>query len=686
MLDVSIVLNIHREATYIARTVESLSEAAAFAKLNQISIEIVLVLDNTDPITKNVVGTLDMDSFDSVKVIEVNNGSLSLSRNDGVDAASGRYVSTHDADDLVSFNYFNQCFTTAQASPERVILYPEWVIGFGKRNFIAQYFDAQTAMLSIVDEHPFVSCCFAEKQVFTANRYRTLDAKRGEAYEDWLFNANALAQGVIPKYCPDTILFYRQSHQSMLAQNRISSVKLETPHSALFSPSVYIEKFGSHFNQWLKLPKLPFRSHHSKRNFLSRLKLKVLVSAANRIDASIELRVIRDVASEFNMSSDYSASESYFAICEKLGEKVFDDVFIMPYLVAGGGERYLLDVMHGLHQLRPDQHILVITGEPVARHTWLDRLPPNAVFIDLASLGGTITEGQADRLALRMIQASAPRARVHMKTSVFSHRFFEKYRHHLSDNSCIYYRFCDDVYPDQGGLATSGWQTIFLSETLQSIDRLVSDNWSTIHQDLRTFGVHAEKWVCLPALVSEVTTKTRENRTPTFRLLWASRIAGQKRPSLIPVIASGLSRLSPPISVDVYGTIEPGSEFDFGHASYRGGFSTLGDINFDDYDALIYTSWFDGLPNMILEAMSQGLPVIAPDVGGISDAITSLDTGVLVQATSSDEVTATRYCEAIASFYKDPNALSGLSKAGIDYVRNRHGKCAYAAQIKALFE
>jgi len=685
MLDISIILNAHRESIYLARTLESIAEAAAFARLKKITIELVLVFDNTDDLTMSVVTTLKKDAFDNVKIVKVSNSSLSSSRNDGVDAASGKYISIHDADDLISFNFFHACFTTATAAKKRIILYPEWVIGFGVRNFIAQYRDAERAMLSIVDTHPFVSCCFAVKDLFASNRYQKLDIHRGEAYEDWLFNANALAQGFIPTYCPDIILFYRQSQRSMMAQNRQSAIALETPHSPLFTPSIYTKTFGPHFMRLQTSTKPELKIESSKRTFLSRQRLKVLTSAINRVDASVELRVIHDAA-EFDTNSTLNAGQAYLEICEKLGNRVFDEVFIMPYLIAGGGERYILDVMQALQQLHPEREILVITGEPVLNHVWLNRLPPGAVFVDLTNLSVSITPDQADRLVFRIIQSSAPCARIHMKTSMFAHRFYEKFHRHLFQNKAIYYRFCDDVYPELGSMVTVGWQTIFLSETLNSIDMLISDNSSTIRHDLRTFGVHSEKWKRLPALVSNTTSKTRSGRTPTYRMLWASRISSQKRPSLIPIIAAKLNKRDKSVSLEVYGTLEPGFDTDFGEAIYRGGFSKLEDINFDDYDALLYTSWFDGLPNIILEAMSQGLPVIAPNIGGISDAIKSQETGILVSTTSDDVETASSYCEAIDAVYSTPSMLEQLSCRGLEYVRVRHSQSAFTAQIKTIFQ
>ena len=71
----------------------------------------------------------------------------------------------------------------------------------------------------------------------------------------------------------------------------------------------------------------------------------------------------------------------------------------------------------------------------------------------------------------------------------------------------------------------------------------------------------------------------------------------------------------------------------------------------DSYDAFLYTSAFDGLPNVLLEALSAGLPVIAPDVGGIGEAVVNEVTGRLIEA--DDDTLVARYAQAICSLYED---------------------------------
>jgi teichuronic acid biosynthesis glycosyltransferase TuaC len=49
-------------------------------------------------------------------------------------------------------------------------------------------------------------------------------------------------------------------------------------------------------------------------------------------------------------------------------------------------------------------------------------------------------------------------------------------------------------------------------------------------------------------------------------------------------------------------------------------------------DVLALSSWNEGVPNVVLEAFASGLPVVATDVGGISEVLSSPQFGTLVPA------------------------------------------------------
>ena len=104
MIDVSVVLNMHREALYLVPTLKSLVQCAARARDEGVIVELVAVFDRADDATREVFRAHDLSVFVAVKEVDVDVGSLGLARNAGIGRADGEYVWTSDADDLVSSN------------------------------------------------------------------------------------------------------------------------------------------------------------------------------------------------------------------------------------------------------------------------------------------------------------------------------------------------------------------------------------------------------------------------------------------------------------------------------------------------------------------------------------------------------------------------------------------------------
>ena len=70
-----------------------------------------------------------------------------------------------------------------------------------------------------------------------------------------------------------------------------------------------------------------------------------------------------------------------------------------------------------------------------------------------------------------------------------------------------------------------------------------------------------------------------------------------------------------------------------GNLHYHGPYERFDDIETEAFDAFLYASRWDGLPNVLLEAAAHHLPIIAQVTGGIGE-IVSEATGWPVPVTS----------------------------------------------------
>ena len=72
----------------------------------------------------------------------------------------------------------------------------------------------------------------------------------------------------------------------------------------------------------------------------------------------------------------------------------------------------------------------------------------------------------------------------------------------------------------------------------------------------------------------------------------------------------------------------------------------------------------DGIPNVILEAMAHGLPVISTDISGIPEVVRNQETGWLIKSRSADELSA-----AIAGVLDNSEASAEIGRNASKFVK-----------------
>jgi len=228
---------------------------------------------------------------------------------------------------------------------------------------------------------------------------------------------------------------------------------------------------------------------------------------------------------------------------------------------------------------------------------------------------------------------------------------------------------------------------------VQDLALIVADNQTIIERDRRRIAVCAEKWRWLPARHSPSLTEAEavaRAATRKGRVLWASRLDRSKRPELLPHIAKELKRLASDIQIDVFGSAVLDT-FSLSHlaglpnVAYRGTYDGFAALDHSAYGAFVYTTAFDGMPNVILEAIAAGLPVIAPDVGGIGEIIVDGDSGLLLPALTNDDEMAAAYVAAIVRLADDPALRAKLVAGALRRLVERHGPTAFAEATRAIF-
>jgi glycosyltransferase involved in cell wall biosynthesis len=198
-------------------------------------------------------------------------------------------------------------------------------------------------------------------------------------------------------------------------------------------------------------------------------------------------------------------------------------------------------------------------------------------------------------------------------------------------------------------------------------------------------------------------TATGKARSPFPRvnhqrpqILWASRVTRSKFPELLPRIA----RLLPHCDIHAYGAREFGYRFprtkrlllpqyDLGdriseapNLFWHGGYRSFDSIRPEGFDVLVYTSLYDGMPNVLLEAGAHGIPIVAPTaVGGIGELI-SEQTGWPVL----NHYDAREYADRIQDVLSSSRDAMKRSDALGRLIQARHSFEGFCTDVRKLVE
>jgi glycosyltransferase involved in cell wall biosynthesis len=204
-------------------------------------------------------------------------------------------------------------------------------------------------------------------------------------------------------------------------------------------------------------------------------------------------------------------------------------------------------------------------------------------------------------------------------------------------------------------------------------------------------GVSASRLHFLPNVVdTELFKPAPRAASEVVRLITVGRLTEQKRMDrFFSILASLRQKTGKEIKATVVGDGPLRQELEQQAArlgllpdaiEFRGKVADTSTV-YREADIMVLTSDYEGTPNVLLEAMACGLPVVATRVGGVPEIVRQDETGKLVAAGDENAMT-----EALLMLTNNPSRRRELGARARQFVLNNHSPVILPQRLASLYE
>lgn len=336
----------------------------------------------------------------------------------------------------------------------------------------------------------------------------------------------------------------------------------------------------------------------------------------------------------------------------ELEGRTYRYIVAVPHVRMSGASRVASIFADALSKVADASEILVVTTDS-SEAEYMSWFPDKIDRFDLSKFTTKFNYENQSRLLIDLMRGIRCKTLINVNSRLVweAMRIYGRQLH--AEYRMVTYLFTWDENPKGDRV---GYPIQWLRDTADFHHLLLTDTRNLAH-DVSTrlgFGTLDGEAAVLPVYTPMKDTGVRANRDKgrrnNSRVLWAGRFDPQKRVDILLAIA----RANPQLIFDVYGkAVLDNKGLDVhelpDNIEIKGTYTDLQEVLNTPYAAFLYTAQWDGLPTILLDIASAGLPIVAPDIGGIAELLDN-DTGWLVP--DFDDVAA--YSAALREMVKNP--------------------------------
>lgn len=357
-----------------------------------------------------------------------------------------------------------------------------------------------------------------------------------------------------------------------------------------------------------------------------------------------------------------SIGSQYALLNRYLNNLSYDVVFLAPWLARGGADLGVLHHINAMHER--GCRILFITTEN-SDNPWINKLSKGVQHLDFYKFAHVLpTNKQIELLARTLLQSSVQT--IHNINSNLGWQLFQSYGYQLT---YLGKHLFSSVFSQEQITQHTyyGYAPAYLSTTYQYLSAVFCDTKWYPKTQIELTGLNSLfKTIYFPSL--QKPSGYQASSQADSPILWASRVAKEKLPNILYEIAKNM----PNQSFHIYGVVEDSCKpileelKNLPNITYFSKYDSFSKIaNSTNYKAFLYTTQYDGLPNVLIEAISSGLPVIAYDAGGVSELIHT-------ECLLSHDDSISDNIQKITSLLNNPDMLKFTWQYSCDILKTRH--------------
>jgi glycosyltransferase involved in cell wall biosynthesis len=380
------------------------------------------------------------------------------------------------------------------------------------------------------------------------------------------------------------------------------------------------------------------------------------------------------------------------SIFSAVGERP-DVVLITPFLCAGGAEKYVSDLVGALHEAGRGPILVIVTEHTEQAAGDWEKLSILAPLTKARVLfwPDVFGPGYANSVYFSRALSALAANTIVVNNSRLGLDAVSKFGRGLSQRAEI---FC--TYFSHGINALGAPYGARFPHKTMPFATTVTDNGPMAALMGKMWGGLSEHPIVkLSAKVDSAEELTFRARVETRRQLtsnvdrprkwvWVSRIERFKGTDVL----SHLAKLRAFDEFHLFGPVD-GSLTELGltglNLIHHGVLENVATHDFSEYDGFVFTSLFEGMPNVVLEMSQHAIPLVLADVGGLRGTF-SEQAAIFVAHDDSSEATARLFSSALDAIVQlSPEATVEMVTHARDQVLETHSSDVYLKAVKAIF-